>query len=297
SAVIDRVADDLDGTKTGLLLADHRGHVIRRMTPDGSTARVLDHIELAPGFFYGEANVGTNAIGTAIAVRGPSVVDGNEHFADALTAMACAAMPVTDPVTGRVLGVVDLTCLAVDSSPLMLPLAKRAAWEIEQRLLEDTTVDERILRERFLRERRHSRGPLVSLNDRTMLVNGAASGIVADDDRAAIWERVAAQRVPVSTDLLLRSGRSVSLRSEPVLDGDRLVGALIRLDGPSGHELRATSNGETLQSAPLRWESLTDTERSVARLAAEGHTNRDIAARIFLSPHTVDFHLRHAFQK
>ena len=30
---------------------------------------------------------------------------------------------------------------------------------------------------------------------------------------------------------------------------------------------------------------------------AEGHTNRQIAARLFLSPHTVDSHIRHAFAK
>ncbi len=45
------------------------------------------------------------------------------------------------------------------------------------------------------------------------------------------------------------------------------------------------------------WESLTDTERRVADLVAEGLTNREVAQRMFLSPHTVDFHLRHVFQK
>jgi DNA-binding CsgD family transcriptional regulator len=45
------------------------------------------------------------------------------------------------------------------------------------------------------------------------------------------------------------------------------------------------------------WESLTDTERSVADLVAEGLTNRQVAARMFLSPHTVDFHLRQIFRK
>jgi DNA-binding CsgD family transcriptional regulator len=45
------------------------------------------------------------------------------------------------------------------------------------------------------------------------------------------------------------------------------------------------------------WEALTSTETSVARLAAEGKTNREIAETLFISPHTVNSHLRHIFDK
>jgi DNA-binding CsgD family transcriptional regulator len=45
------------------------------------------------------------------------------------------------------------------------------------------------------------------------------------------------------------------------------------------------------------WESLTDTERVVSRLVAEGQTNRQVAARLFVSVHTVAFHLRQVFRK
>ena len=54
-------------------------------------------------------------------------------------------------------------------------------------------------------------------------------------------------------------------------------------------------------AAPKRpsigWEALTNTEVSVARLAAEGKTNREIAETLFISPHTVNTHLRHIFDK
>ena len=45
------------------------------------------------------------------------------------------------------------------------------------------------------------------------------------------------------------------------------------------------------------WEALTSMEASVARLAAEGKTNREIAETLFISPHTVNTHLRHIFDK
>ena len=45
------------------------------------------------------------------------------------------------------------------------------------------------------------------------------------------------------------------------------------------------------------WASLTDTEESVARLVAQGLTNRQAADQMFLSPHTIVFHLRQVFRK
>jgi DNA-binding CsgD family transcriptional regulator len=43
--------------------------------------------------------------------------------------------------------------------------------------------------------------------------------------------------------------------------------------------------------------SLTPSERRIARLAAEGHTNPQIAQALFVTPKTVEFHLRHVYQK
>jgi DNA-binding CsgD family transcriptional regulator len=45
------------------------------------------------------------------------------------------------------------------------------------------------------------------------------------------------------------------------------------------------------------WDSLTDTERAVAGLVAEGLNNKQVAARMYISPHTVAHHLRQAFRK
>ncbi len=45
------------------------------------------------------------------------------------------------------------------------------------------------------------------------------------------------------------------------------------------------------------WASLTDAEVAVARLVAEGLSNRDVAARLFVSYHTVSGHLRNVFTK
>jgi DNA-binding CsgD family transcriptional regulator len=45
------------------------------------------------------------------------------------------------------------------------------------------------------------------------------------------------------------------------------------------------------------WAAMTDSELAVARLVAQGLTNREVAERLFVSPHTVSSHLRQIFAK
>ncbi len=45
------------------------------------------------------------------------------------------------------------------------------------------------------------------------------------------------------------------------------------------------------------WASLTPAERDVARLICEGLANKEVAARLFVSPRTVQAHLSHIYAK
>lgn len=105
-------------------------------------------------------------------------------------------------------------------------------------------------------------------------------------------------RGPATSELCLTSGAWVRAHCQAVSDGHAVVGCVLRLDPPGGEERsgerRLCSRRERVR---FGWASLTANERGVAEVVAQGMTNREVAARLFLSPHAVDYHLRQVFRK
>jgi len=301
--VLERVAQDLVDTGSGLVLTDHNGHVLERWAPDRRLQAWLDDIELAPGYYYDEAHAGTNAIGTALVVGEPFLVEGGEHFSYELARLVTVAVPVCQPGTTRVLGVVGLSSHQEEASRLMLPFAKRVAAGVAERLVRDLSQYDRVLHTQFVAARRRTRDPLVAVSEQTMLANALATRGLKPGDRELLWDwlsRALVDQAAVPGPVILTGGTWMVKRVQPVRDDCVVVGAILRLEPPpTSAAAPATSNGAlgVADRPRFGWPSVTATEMRVAEFVAQGMTNREIASELYLSPHTVSFHIRQIFRK
>lgn len=122
---------------TGLLVAvgDDAGRLLW-VEGDPAARSAAERMAFAPGADWSERAVGTSAPGTALATGAGVQVSGAEHFSPEAHRWSCTAVPIHDPVTGRLLGVVDLTGNdeAVASHSLALLYAAVAAAEAQLRI-------------------------------------------------------------------------------------------------------------------------------------------------------------------
>ena len=98
-------------------------------------------------------------------------------------------------------------------------------------------------------------------------------------------------------EFLRRDRRRVEAREHlrTALDAFERLGATLWAER-ARVELRAS--GQTARKRdPSTRDELTAQELQIARFVSEGLANREVAAQLFLSPRTIDFHLRNIFRK
>nr|WP_229865589.1 SpoIIE family protein phosphatase [Streptomyces spinoverrucosus] len=252
--VLDRLQALFSGSAMNISVADANGTVLLRRFGEASLARSLPAIQRVPGFVFAEQVAGTNGIGLALMERRLIRVYGAEHFAERSQASACRALPVRDPLSGHIEGVL---CFGYPRSAEDLALAgviHRAAEAIERRLLDQSSRRERALL-------------LAYLDSAAKTSEGLHHRVGVDElglelrprDRAILREKGAelisgAQRAAV--DVSLPGGRSVTLVSRPMTSASGVEGGVegIAIEavvaGPAPHGRRVPGQADESPVSP-----------------------------------------------
>jgi len=240
--VLDRLAERLDRTRTAVLLADRQARITMRWVGEPGLLRMMDRTGSAPGFALREDVCGTNGLGSVIEECRPFSVVGPEHFADQFQDYACYGVPIRHPLTNCVEGVLTFVSRATEASPLMLAFIEETAASIQERMLMGSSHRERLLLDAFVTAERRARSAVVALNEQTIIASAATSALLDQGlEHAALWEtareailgrggRSQGAQILCGTDLAFR------VTASPVLDGNRIIGAIVRL-------ARVTSSG------------------------------------------------------
>lgn len=210
--ILDRIQEDLAGTGYCVLLADRDARLIDLRV---GQSRIQDQIEedgAIRGRLFTEENTGTNAIATVYETRQPLTVRGEEHFVEAMKKYSCYGYPITHPTTRRLEGVLDVTFLSEDDSPLLRPMLTRAVEDVHGRLLEGARATETALLAAFQEIVSRRRGaPVVAIGEDVFFANTAAQQVLDSVDHTVL--RAVTEGTPsgrqFTKDLTLNSGLAV----------------------------------------------------------------------------------------
>ncbi|MEC5168032.1 GAF domain-containing protein [Glaciihabitans sp. GrIS 2.15] len=119
----------------GLIVAigDEAGRLLW-IDGDRALRRKAEGMLFVEGADWSERAVGTSAPGTALAVDHGIQIQGAEHFNRIVHPWSCTAVPVHDPASGRILGVIDITGGADAVAPATLPLLEAAVAAVESEM-------------------------------------------------------------------------------------------------------------------------------------------------------------------
>ncbi len=116
-------------TGSVIVLSDAQGLLLQSCGDPEFVDRAA-RVNLAPGASWNETLRGTNAVGTSLAMREPTVVTGGEHFLACNGFLTCAAAPISDSL-GELLGVLDISGDHRSCHPHTFGLVRAAAQMIE----------------------------------------------------------------------------------------------------------------------------------------------------------------------
>jgi len=127
------LAQDADAAECVYALSDAEGTLLWVRGHHGTRA-LAERINFAEGAGWSEAQAGTNALGTVLAVGEPVRILRAEHFNPAVRPWSCIAAPIHDPGSGRLLGVIDVTGRTDLAAPHALALVRATAEAAEAHL-------------------------------------------------------------------------------------------------------------------------------------------------------------------
>ncbi|HEY0815127.1 MAG TPA: GAF domain-containing protein [Pseudonocardia sp.] len=257
-----------------MLVTDADGTILWREGASG-LLHAADATGLSPGFSVSESSIGTNAMGTTLAVDAPVQIHSAEHLVRAYHIWTCAAAPVHDPDTGMILGAVDISGPLHTIHPAMAQLVSATAQLAENQLRVRLAIADERLRVRNMPH-------LASLRGREGALVTPSGRIIAGEPYGAWPARVT---VPVDGGrVLLDDGREVDV--EPLAEGYLLHAPARRAVARHRSALALRFTGEGAPRATLDGRPVPLTLRPAELLAAlalhpDGLTAEQLAVALY----------------
>ncbi len=230
-ATLPPIAAYLSETRSVLVASDAAG-ILLAVEGDRVLTERLARNHAVPGAAWHEHQIGTNAVGTALALCRPVQIHGPEHFCEAGKPWSCTAVPIEDPADSSILGVIDVTGPASAALTHAGAFVMAMADRIHALLTQYELIARARLFELYADHKPHS-GEVVLLDRRGRVVKATPSAQIE-----GVSLQPGRQLPGINADSLM-SGLFPNLpnamRREcltPLIDMGECIGAILRLPSP-----------------------------------------------------------------
>ncbi|WP_441409984.1 GAF domain-containing protein [Arthrobacter sp. 2MCAF15] len=255
------LADETAAGRHLLIVTDHDGEVLWRVGSK-QALRLADSLEFVEGADWSEAGVGTNAISEALVTGAPAQLFSAEHLVRTHHDWACTASPIRDPLTGEIVGVLDVSGPFESVTPDSLRLV-RCGVRLAEELLKSAPVSDSGVRrpgQPFRRDERTARDGGGRSRLMLRLLGDAPSAAVDGGPQRPLTLR----RAEI---LALLASRDQGWSADELaceIHGDAGTGAAIRTEM---HRIRSILGG-VLEANPYRFSSTVHAVTDASAVAA-----------------------------
>ncbi len=285
-------------------LCDRAGRILAIEGDPVFAARVAERKNFRVGAQWSEEATGNNAIGTALSTGQPHQVFSAEHYCRGWHDYVCTAVPIYDPFSEEMLGVLDITG--------SISNFHRHAYG--QLLHVVRLIETALFRKGLAREYLFSREVLQTMNgmrSEALVIADAAGSVrvctdaarevlqdiplAGEDELAAMVQRISDQRRPASAgtfETVVRiAGSAVPVRVSPLIHNKVLLGTVIRFSDYTRTPPRTVvsmrrtrsrpiiGNSPALAKARLKAEKVAPFDSTVL-LEGESGTGKELFARL-----------------
>lgn len=290
--IIRTLHEQIKGTGHLITLADDKGRIIH-LEGEHHIKAQAEKMSFIRGSDWSERAAGSNAIGTALAVGHPIQIFSYEHFCEGVHPWICSAAPIKDPLTGKNLGIIDLTAPNELGQPHSLSVVQNISEMIQQNFKAHSFKQRHRLQE-------HYENFAKKLNSDSVIVLDEMLNIVHADQKCRFllqidhWRQIGvhSEFQHIRNSLLTNSEREweldvpslqIKIFVQVIVDGTERIGYLLHLEKTNQirdytHWGRIIGNSQPMNQLIARVKIAAPTNVPIL-LTGESGTGKEIFAR------------------
>ncbi len=258
--VIECVNDLIGASNYAVSFVDKDGFVL---SVDGKPElkELLRTLNFRSGANWNEQNAGTTAVGITLVTGQPSHVFHSEHYCQKLQGFTCTAVPIRDPFTGKMAGILDFVAYLEDHQPPVMAMVLQMGRCLELEVYRNHRERDELFREcsAQLTLNEMERGVMI-LDEHESIRRANLKAVEYLGVESENLLNVRFSQLPVPSDLrdpaksdgiFTLNGRKVRVERRPLVHQQTCIGTVVFFASVSGKEAKEPTGGQLMKASRM----------------------------------------------